>query len=315
MTQDIVQNVSTSVPVSIIALPDSKFNLNENNPFVTHARLKIFYIGQTDDNRLFTEEFSNKLIKTLPQSPVVAYFDEDSDDFKAHNYKQYVYGYVPENAKIFFEEEDDRVWAYTDVVLFTGRKDNIGEVARRIIGMQHSLELDPDTVEYKINKDPRGRFKNIEFTEGKFIGLSVVGDSEKPAFSGSHFFTIEEESEMIKALIGFQDTVTSYFDCGMDSDGISLCAFRNLDDIDLKPTQTMANNAKRGLGLRKEYGRGGTEVGVARARDLMNRSNLSPRTVQRMYSYFSRHEVDKQGKGWNSNEEGYPSAGLIAWLL
>ena len=314
MAHSIIQEkVSTSVPVSIIELPDSKFNLNESNPFITHARLKIFYVGMTDDNRLFTEDFSNKLIKTLPQSPVVAYFDEDSEDFKAHNQKQYVYGYVPENAKIFFEEEDDRVWAFTDVVLFTGRKDNIGEVARKIIGMQHSLELDPGSVEYKINKDQKGRFKNIEFTEGKFIGLSVVGKSEKPAFQGSHFFTIEEESEMVKALMEFQEGVASYFDCNQkDSNGISLCAFRNLDDIDLKPTQTMANNAKRGLDLRAEYGRGGTEVGVARARDLMNRKNLSPRTVQRMFSYFSRHQVDKQASGWNSDEEGYPSAGLIA---
>jgi hypothetical protein len=299
MANSIIQErISTSVPVSIIELPDSKFNLNEKNPFITHARLKIFYVGMTDDKRLFTEEFSNKLIKTLPQSPVVGYFDEESEDFKAHNQKQYVYGYVPENAKIYFEEEDDRIWAFTDVVLFTGRKDNIGEVARKIIGMQHSLELDPDTVEYTINKGPRGEFKSIEFTEGKFIGLSVVGKSEKPAFSGSHFFTIEEESEMVKALMEFQDGIASYFDCNqLDSNGISLCAFRNLDDIDLKPTQTMANNAKRGLDLRKEYGRGGTEVGVARARDLMNRKNLSPRTVQRMFSYFSRHEVDKQASG------------------
>lgn len=110
MANSVIQEkISTSVPVSIIELPDSKFNLNEQNPFITHARLKIFYVGMTDDGRLFTEDFSNKLIKTLPQSPVVAYFDEDSDDFKAHNYKQYVYGYVPENATVYFEEEDDRV--------------------------------------------------------------------------------------------------------------------------------------------------------------------------------------------------------------
>lgn len=91
--------------------------------------------------------------------------------------------------------------------------------------------------------------------------------------------------------------------------------FRTLADLDLKPTETMANNAERGLQLREEYNRGGTAVGVARARDLKNRKELSPQTVQRMYSYFSRHEVDKQGQGWNSGEEGYPSAGLIAWLL
>lgn len=81
-------------------------------------------------------------------------------------------------------------------------------------------------------------------------------------------------------------------------------------DIDLKPTQQMADNAARGLELREKHGRGGTEVGVARARDLKNRKNLSPDTVRRMNSYFARHAVDKQGEGW-----GVDSAGYIAWLL
>jgi hypothetical protein len=70
--------------------------------------------------------------------------------------------------------------------------------------------------------------------------------------------------------------------------------------IDLKPTESMANNAKRGLEWRKEHGRGGTAVGVARARDIANRKNLSPSTVKRMHSYFARHAVDKKGKGWNA---------------
>jgi hypothetical protein len=81
-------------------------------------------------------------------------------------------------------------------------------------------------------------------------------------------------------------------------------------EIDLKPTDEMAANAERGLALREKHGRGGTEVGVARARDIKNRKNLSPDTVRRMHSYFARHEVDKKGEGW-----GKDSAGYIAWLL
>jgi hypothetical protein len=81
------------------------------------------------------------------------------------------------------------------------------------------------------------------------------------------------------------------------------------------PTDAMAGNARRGLELRQKYGRGGTMVGVARARDLANKKNLSDDTVLRMHSFFSRHEVDKQGRGFNAGEPGYPSNGLIAWLL
>lgn len=77
----------------------------------------------------------------------------------------------------------------------------------------------------------------------------------------------------------------------------------------------MAAEAERGLRWREEYGRGGTAIGVARARDISNRKNLSPSTVRRMVSYFARHEVDKQGQGFSPGEEGYPSAGRIAWAL
>lgn len=87
------------------------------------------------------------------------------------------------------------------------------------------------------------------------------------------------------------------------------------DHIDFSPPQGVREQAKQGLELRKEYGRGGTAVGVARARDLSNGKKISPETAKRMKSYFARHEVDKKGKGWNKGEEGWPSAGLIAWKL
>ena len=85
--------------------------------------------------------------------------------------------------------------------------------------------------------------------------------------------------------------------------------------VDLQPTEAMAEEAQRGLDWREEYGRGGTEVGVARARDISNRKNLSPETIGRMVSYFARHEIDKQAEGFSPGEEGYPSAGRIAWAL
>ena len=86
-------------------------------------------------------------------------------------------------------------------------------------------------------------------------------------------------------------------------------------DVDTTPTNQMAEEARQGLALRKEFNRGGTMVGVARAVQLTNQERLSPNTVRRMKSYFARHEVDKQAEGFRKGEEGYPSAGLIAWKL
>lgn len=90
---------------------------------------------------------------------------------------------------------------------------------------------------------------------------------------------------------------------------------RAYEGIDFDPPEGVRNEAQRGLDWRREYGRGGTEVGIARARDLAGGRTISPETAKRMKAYFDRHEIDKQGEGWSPGEDGYPSNGRIAWAL
>jgi dGTP triphosphohydrolase len=81
-----------------------------------------------------------------------------------------------------------------------------------------------------------------------------------------------------------------------------------------KPTAGMQSAARRAIKL-KEQGKAkgaGTIVGWTRAGQLARGETLSLSTVKRMYSYFSRHEVDKKGKDWNNTEN--PSNGKIMWL-
>jgi hypothetical protein len=56
----------------------------------------------------------------------------------------------------------------------------------------------------------------------------------------------------------------------------------------------------------------GTAVGWTRAGQLSRGETISLSTVKRMYSYFSRHEVDKKGKDWGNTAN--PSNGYIMWL-
>jgi len=81
-----------------------------------------------------------------------------------------------------------------------------------------------------------------------------------------------------------------------------------------KPTSGMQSAARRAIKL-KEQGKAkgaGTAVGWTRARQLARGETLSLSTVKRMYSFFSRHEVDKKGKDWDNAEN--PSNGKIMWL-
>ena len=66
------------------------------------------------------------------------------------------------------------------------------------------------------------------------------------------------------------------------------------------PTSGMKAAARRALKWKADgKAKGaGTPVGWGRATDIVNGSVMSLSTVKRMYSFFSRHEVDKKGKGF-----------------
>lgn len=78
---------------------------------------------------------------------------------------------------------------------------------------------------------------------------------------------------------------------------------------------SMKTAAQRAINWRKEGHSGGTQVGATRARQIVSGERMSADTVKRMYSFFSRHEVDKKATGFNAGEDGYPSAGRVAWDL
>ena len=81
------------------------------------------------------------------------------------------------------------------------------------------------------------------------------------------------------------------------------------------PPQTVQAAAQRALGWLKEskQGDGFTDTGRKRASDLAAGHAVSLDTVKRMKAYFDRHQPDQKAEGFESGEEGYPSAGRVAW--
>jgi len=82
-----------------------------------------------------------------------------------------------------------------------------------------------------------------------------------------------------------------------------------------RPPQGVRDEAARALAWIAEgkAGDGFTDTGRARAAQLARGDAVSADTILRMYSFFARHEGDKQGQGFNVGDEGYPSAGRVAW--
>ena len=83
--------------------------------------------------------------------------------------------------------------------------------------------------------------------------------------------------------------------------------------INLMPTEGMRTEAERYRAWKADGEAGGTEVAARRASQILSGDELSPATVITMAAWFARHEVDKQGKGFTQDEEGYPSPGRVAW--
>ena len=165
------------------------------NEVFSRGKLKVFYKGETADHRYFSDAFAEKLLKSLPYTPIVSYYDEEAKDFRGHSPEQAIYGIVDPCRQPHFEKDDDgKEWCVCDVVIYTERAGKIGEIAKQIVGHKQSLER--TDAKYVINYDAHRHFKNIEFTDGKFVGVSVLGNDQEPAFTGSQFFTAEAQETL-----------------------------------------------------------------------------------------------------------------------
>ena len=179
-------------------------------------------------------------------------------------------------------------------------------------GELRGVSVDLDAVEYEVimpsevqeptQGDEGEMVYGMEDVKMRIVGARIMGATVVPfpAFQEAYI----ESLAALTASLMHLTTVTGWVN-----------AFQSFEDIDFVAPDGAVEEAERGLAWRDEYGRGGTEIGVARARDIANRKNLSPDTVNRMVSYFARHEIDKEGEGWSPDEDGFPSAGRIAWAL
>ena len=186
-------------------------NVTAYNEVLSQARCRIFYKGGNRNGTYITDEFAEKLVSTLPYTPVKGIYDATAGDYTDHGKQRYegrIYGIVPENPNFAWEphvDEDgvERIYACTDIYLFTGI---YKQEALEIIDKAQSMELYADSI------DGEWQFINgkryFVFKEGRFLGLQALGDEYEPCFEGAAFYTfceslkntIEEFEQFKKAL-------------------------------------------------------------------------------------------------------------------
>lgn len=181
------KDVKFEFPVTIYS------DVTQYSQVTSKGRCRIFYKGGNRNGTYITEEFAEKLISTLPYTPIKGIYDGTAGDYTDHGRQRYegkVYGIVPENPNFAWEahlDEDgkERIYACVDVLLFT----SIYEEASQIVGLAQSMELYAPSIE--------GAWKYIDgkkffvFEEGCFLGLQVLGDDVEPCFEGAGFYTAQ----------------------------------------------------------------------------------------------------------------------------
>lgn len=206
-----------------------------NNSALSKARLKIFYKGMNRNGSYINEEIAEKLISTLPGTPVVGYYDSDKDDFLGHVSPESnrAYGFVPEEMNFKWEMFLDpdgvyRTYACTDIILWTGRY----PIASKIVGKSHSMELNPDTVEGEwVEHDDDFYF---EFTNAEFFGLCVLGEEYEPCFEGSSFYELHQQENNASISKDLKE-MFSLYKSTIDSAEENPTGGQEMEDEKLKP--------------------------------------------------------------------------------
>ena len=153
--------------------------------------------------------------RKLPGSPVVGYFNQATNDFEGHNKEISLrgdgnievldntrpYGFVPTDAKVWFQKFDDegveREYLVTECYIWTSAYPE----SKRLLehGNNQSMELNGKTQKGFWAKDNNSGSRFFIYNEALIEKLCILGESVEPCFEGAQFKT-EFSLENIKEL-------------------------------------------------------------------------------------------------------------------
>lgn len=158
------------------------------------GRCRIFYRGKNRNGSFISDEFAEKLVSTLPYTPIKGIYENEDKDFAAHSIPSEgrIYGVVPEKNNFAWEKhlDDDgveREYACTDVIYYTALYEEAGEINDK----SQSMELYRPSIQ--------GEWQVIDgdeyfvFKDASFLGLQVLGEKVEPCFEGAAFFSLYED--------------------------------------------------------------------------------------------------------------------------
>lgn len=201
--------------------PCELINITPYNPLISKCQIKVCYVGDKPNRNgsIITKEVAREMANTLPGSPIVGFYNENTGDFEEHNRRIDIsggtlkfedttrpYGFVDLGAKVWFQDYLDEGVVHTYLVtegwLWTGQYPE----TKRIIehGNNHSMELDEETLDGSWTIDDKNGMEFFIINDAIFKKLCILGEDFEPCFEGSsitHFSLDDDFNQKIYALM------------------------------------------------------------------------------------------------------------------
>lgn len=189
--------------------PCEFINVVPINPLISKCQIKVCYVGdEPNRNRsIITKDVAREMANSLPGSPIVGYYNEDTGDFEEHNRELVLegdnfsfkdatrpYGFVDLNAKCWFQKflDDGQVeheYLMTEGYLWTGQYPEASRIIEK--GNNQSMELDDKLIDATWAKDNNGKTTFFIINEAIISKLCILGEDFEPCFEGSNITKVE----------------------------------------------------------------------------------------------------------------------------
>lgn len=189
-------------------------NVTPINDLISKCQIKVCYIGQEPNRNksVITKEVATRMANSLPGSPIVGFYNEETQDFMGHEEEMIItdkaiefkplttpYGFVDINAKVWFQwflddNQYEREYLVTEGYIWTGRYPE----AKRVIsqGNNQSMELDRNSTTGVWTKDSNNKPQFFIINEANISALCLLGEDVEPCFEGAQVasqFTLSED--------------------------------------------------------------------------------------------------------------------------
>lgn len=183
--------------------PCEFINITPVNPLISKCQIKVCYVDDKPNRNksVITKDVATEMANSLPGSPIVGFFNENTEDFEEHNRiielsngefrmrdNTRPYGFVDLGAKVWFQKFLDdgvveREYLMTEGYLWTGQYPECKRVIDK--GNNHSMELDEKTLNATWAKDSNGKPQFFIINKAIISKLCILGEENEPCFEGS----------------------------------------------------------------------------------------------------------------------------------